>query len=77
MNQNLEKIIKIIHDQLNVDMDHITEDASFIDDLGADSIDIIELVMAFETEFGIDIPDEDFFKIDNVREMMEYITSKI
>ena len=55
----LEKIKSIVADQLGVDEDQVTEDASFIDDLGADSLDTVELIMAFEEEFDVEIPDED------------------
>ena len=68
-----EKVKSIIVEQLGVDEDEVTLDASFTDDLGADSLDIVELVMAFEEEFGIEIPDEEAEKISNVREAVEYI----
>ncbi len=68
-----DKVKSIIVEQLGVDADEVTSDASFTDDLGADSLDIVELVMAFEEEFGIEIPDEEAEKISNVREAIEYI----
>ncbi len=68
-----EKVKSIIVEQLGVDADEVTLEASFTDDLGADSLDIVELVMAFEEEFGIEIPDEDAEKISNVRDAVEYI----
>ena len=68
-----EKVKSIIVEQLGVDADEVTPDASFTDDLGADSLDIVELVMAFEEEFGIEIPDEEAEKISNVREAVAYI----
>jgi acyl carrier protein len=68
-----DKVKSIIVEQLGVDEDEVTPDASFTDDLGADSLDIVELVMAFEEEFGIEIPDEEAEKIGNVREAVEYI----
>lgn len=68
-----EKVKSIIVEQLGVDEEEVTPDASFADDLGADSLDVVELVMAFEEEFGIDIPDEDAEKITRVREAIEYI----
>ncbi len=68
-----EKVKSIIVEQLGVDEDEVTLDASFTDDLGADSLDIVELVMAFEEEFGIEIPDEEAEKISNVREAVDYI----
>ena len=72
----LEKIKSIVADQLGVDEDQVTEDASFIDDLGADSLDTVELIMAFEEEFDIEIPDEDAQKIKTVKDVIEYIESK-
>ena len=71
-----DQVKKIIVEQLGVDEDEVTPDASFVDDLGADSLDTVELVMAFEEEFGIEIPDEDAEKITRVREAVEYIESK-
>jgi acyl carrier protein len=68
-----EKVKEIIVEQLGVDEDEVTPEASFTDDLGADSLDIVELVMAFEEEFGIEIPDEDAEKIGRVKEAVEYI----
>ncbi|MDQ7010281.1 MAG: acyl carrier protein, partial [Mariprofundaceae bacterium] len=61
------KVIKIVADQLNVDESEINPDSSFVDDLGADSLDTVELVMAFEEEFGIEIPDDDAEKIQSVQ----------
>ena len=69
-----EKVKGIIVEQLGVDEDQVTEDASFVDDLGADSLDQVELVMALEEEFGLEIPDEDAEKITRVREAVSYIT---
>jgi acyl carrier protein len=68
-----EKVKSIIVEQLGVDADEVTMDASFTDDLGADSLDIVELVMAFEEEFGIEIPDEDAEKIATVKDAVTYI----
>ena len=62
-------------ERLGVDEKDVTPDASFVDDLGADSLDTVELVMAFEDEFGIEIPDEDARKITRVKEAVEYIES--
>ena len=73
----LDKIKSIVVDQLGVDEDQVTEDASFVDDLGADSLDTVELIMAFEEEFDIEIPDEDAQKIKTVKDVMEYILSLI
>ena len=68
-----EKVKGIIVEQLGVDQDQVTEDASFVDDLGADSLDQVELVMALEEEFGIEIPDEDAERITRVKEAVSYI----
>jgi acyl carrier protein len=70
-----DKVKSIIVEQLGVDEEEVTPDASFVDDLGADSLDTVELVMAFEEEFGIEIPDEDAEKITRVKEAVEYIES--
>jgi acyl carrier protein len=70
-----ERVKSIIVEQLGVDQEEVTQEASFTDDLGADSLDIVELVMAFEEEFGIEIPDEDAEKISNVRDAISYIES--
>ena len=70
-----EKVKSIIVDQLGVNEGEVTAAASFVDDLGADSLDTIELVMAFEEAFGIEIPDEDAEKITRVKEAIEYIDS--
>ena len=68
-----DKVKSIIVEQLGVDEEEVTSDASFVDDLGADSLDTVELVMAFEEEFEIEIPDEDAEKITRVKEAVEYI----
>jgi acyl carrier protein len=68
-----ERVKSIIGEQLGVDEEEVTMEASFTDDLGADSLDIVELVMAFEEEFGIEIPDEEAEKISNVKEAVDYI----
>ena len=68
-----DRIKQIIADQLGVDEDEIVPEASFIDDLGADSPDIVELIMAFEEEFDIEIPDEDAEKIKTVQDVIDYI----
>ena len=68
-----DKVKSIIVDQLGVDEDQVTTDASFVEDLGADSLDTVELVMSFEEEFGIEIPDEDAEKITRVKEAVDYI----
>jgi acyl carrier protein len=68
-----EKVKKIIIDQLGVDEAEVTPEAKFIDDLGADSLDTVELVMALEEEFGIEIPDEEAEKIATVQNAIAYI----
>jgi acyl carrier protein len=72
-----EKVKDIIVEQLGVDASEVKEEASFIDDLGADSLDTVELVMAFEEEFDIEIPDEDAEKLTTVGEAMSYLDSKL
>lgn len=72
--KNIEvKVKEIIVDQLGVDEKEVTQEASFIDDLGADSLDTVELVMAFEEEFDIEIPDDDAEKILTVKDAIGYI----
>ncbi len=71
-----ERVKKIIVEQLGLDSDDVTSEASFVDDLGADSLDTVELVMAFEEEFGIEIPDEDAEKILTVQNAIDYIQEK-
>jgi acyl carrier protein len=68
-----ERVKQIIVEQLGVDEGEVTENASFVDDLGADSLDTVELVMALEEAFGIEIPDEDAEKIATVKAAIEYI----
>ncbi|MCL4820102.1 MAG: acyl carrier protein [Vicinamibacteria bacterium] len=68
-----DRVKKIIVEQLGVEEDLVNPDASFVDDLGADSLDTVELVMALEEEFGVEIPDEDAEKITRVREAVDYI----
>ena len=75
MSDVAERVRKIVVEHLGVDAEKVTPEASFIDDLGADSLDTVELVMAFEEEFGIEIPDEDAEKITRVKEAIEYIES--
>ena len=72
----LERMIEIIQEQLNLDGVEITENSSFKDDLGADSLDLFELVMAFEEEYGIEIPSEELENISTVGDVLEYIKSK-
>ncbi len=68
-----ERVKKIIVDQLGVDEDLVTVNASFIDDLGADSLEIVDLIMAFEGEFGITIPDEDAENLSTVKSAVDYL----
>ena len=76
--ENIEqKVREIVADRLGVDPDEVTPEASFIDDLGADALDTVELVMAFEEEFGIEIPDEDAEKIQTVGDAIEYIQKRL
>ena len=71
-----DKIKEIIVEQLGVNADQVTTDASFIEDLGADSLDTVELVMAFEEEFGAEIPDEDAEKLTTVGGVISYMQEK-
>jgi len=71
-----ERVKGIIVDQLGVSADEVTSEASFIEDLGADSLDIVELIMALEEEYDMEIPDEDAEKIQTVQDVLSYITSK-
>ena len=68
-----EKVREIIVDQLGVDENQVTDEAAFIDDLGADSLDTVELVMALEEEFDVEIPDEEAEKISKVQDAIDYI----
>ncbi|MBI5599674.1 MAG: acyl carrier protein [Deltaproteobacteria bacterium] len=70
------RVKKIIVDQLGVSEDEVKDEASFVEDLGADSLDTVEMVMAFEEEFAIEIPDEDAEKIKTVRDAVDYINRK-
>ncbi|WP_309623893.1 acyl carrier protein [Novosphingobium sp.] len=73
MSDTSDRVKKIVVEHLGVEADKVTEDASFIDDLGADSLDIVELVMAFEEEFGVEIPDDAAEKISTVSDAIKYI----
>ena len=70
-----DRVKKIVSDQLGVSMDEVQNDSSFVDDLGADSLDTVELVMALEEEFDLEIADEDEEKISTVNEAVDYINS--
>jgi len=72
-----EKVKEIISKQLGVDQAEVTPEVSFVEDLGADSLDTVELVMAFEEAFNIEIPDEDAEKIAKVKDAVEYISKKV
>ena len=72
-----DRVKEIIVEQLGVDPGEVTNEASFIDDLGADSLDTVELVMAFEEEFDIEIPDEDAEKLVTVGAAIDYLKSKV
>lgn len=75
---SIEKKVKnIIVDQLGVKEEEVVPEASFVDDLGADSLDLVELVMRFEEEFGQEIPDEDAEKIQTVQDAIDYITARL
>jgi acyl carrier protein len=73
MSETADRVKKIVVEHLGVEPDKVTEEASFIDDLGADSLDIVELVMAFEEEFNVEIPDDAAEKITTVKDAIDYI----
>ncbi|QZP07323.1 acyl carrier protein [Caenibius sp. WL] len=73
MSDTADRVKKIVVEHLGVEADKVAPDASFIDDLGADSLDIVELVMAFEEEFGVEIPDDAAEKIGTVGDAIKYI----
>lgn len=72
-----EEVKKLISESISTDASEITEQSRFVDDLGADSLDIVELIMAMETKFSIEIPDEDAQKIKTVGEAIDYISQKL
>ena len=72
-----EKVKNLVITQLGVDAAKVTKDSSFIDDLGADSLDTVELVMAFEEEFDIEIPDEDAQKMRTISDVINYLKDKV
>lgn len=72
-----ERVIKVVADQLGVEQSEVTPEASFTDDLGADSLDTVELVMAFEEEFDVEIPDDDAEKMNIVKDAVNYLKGKI
>ena len=77
MSDVAERVKKIVVEQLAVKEEEVSNESSFVDDLGADSLDTVELVMALEEEFGCDIPDEDAEKITTVQEAIDYINAHI
>ncbi|MDE3000519.1 MAG: acyl carrier protein [Gemmatimonadota bacterium] len=72
-----QKVVDLIVDQLGVDADSVTPEAHFIDDLGADSLDTVELVMAFEEEFDMEVPDEDAEKLETVSDVTNYLKQRL
>lgn len=72
-----EKVKTVIVEQLGIDESSVRMESSFLDDLGADSLDIVEFIMALEEEFGLEIPDEDVEKIVTVKDVVEYISENI
>ncbi|QER42420.1 acyl carrier protein [Thermodesulfobacterium sp. TA1] len=72
-----EKVIDIIAQKLNLSKDQVKPEASFIEDLGADSLDLVELVMAMEEAFGMEVPDEDAEKLRTVQDVIDYVKSKV
>lgn len=76
MSDTAAKVKEIIANELGVEIEKVTDDASFVEDLGADSLDTVELVMAFEEEFSIEIPDEDAEKMQSVGDAIRYLEEK-
>ncbi len=72
-----QRVKEIIADQLGVEIDKLVPEAKFVEDLGADSLDVVELIMAFEEEFGIEIPDEDAEKMKTVGDVLNYLKEKV
>ena len=72
-----KRVVELVAEQLGVDLAEVTLEASFTDDLGADSLDTVELVMAFEEEFDVEIPDEDAEKMVVVKDAVDYLTAKL
>ncbi len=77
MATNQERLIEIIAHQLGIDANNVTPDASFMEDLGADSLDTVELVMALEEEFDLEIPDSDAEKIQTVQDALDYLDEHV
>ena len=76
MSNTQDRVIEIVVQQLGVDKDKVTPEASFVDDLGADSLDTVELVMALEEEFETEIPDEDAEKIKTIKDAIDYVNQQ-
>ena len=76
MSEVLDKVVDIVCNQLTVNKEDVTAESSFVEDLGADSLDTVELVMAFEEEFGAEIPDEEAEKITTVQQAIDFVNSK-
>lgn len=74
---NAARVREIIAQELGVEQEKVVDDANFVDDLGADSLDTVELVMAFEEEFGIEIPDEDAERMQTVEQAIAYLNEKV
>jgi len=72
-----EKVIEIISHKLNLSKDQVKPEASFVDDLGADSLDLVELVMAMEEAFGMEVPDEDAEKLRTVKDVIDYVKARV
>ena len=77
MSEHFDKIKEIVIDKLGAEETKVTVDAKFIDDLGADSLDTVELIMQFEEEFSIEIPDDDAEKLLSIKQAVDYITEKL
>lgn len=77
MSTTLDRVKKVVVERLKVSPDEVTESASFVDDLGADSLDVVDLVIGFEDEFEVQIPDEDAEKIQTVKQAVDYIEAKL
>ncbi|MCX7750536.1 MAG: acyl carrier protein [Candidatus Bipolaricaulota bacterium] len=77
MSEIADRVREIIAEQLLVDLEEVTDEASFVNDLGADSLDTVELIMEFEDEFGIEIPDEAAEEIETVGEAIAYIEARV
>tara|TARA_B110000008_G_C16750995_1_gene476629 strand:+ start:138 stop:371 length:234 start_codon:yes stop_codon:yes gene_type:complete len=73
MSEVLDKVVEIVCNQLSVNKDDVTSDSSFVEDLGADSLDTVELVMAFEEEFGLEIPDDEAENITTIKSAVDWI----